>query len=364
MNLGVISGRRPCGLLLSFLLAVAGMFMPAPASAQPPSNLNLLQPLAEDRAKVDVIWGPRREFVRGRLLDVTDSALLLEGRKGRTEVPATDVIEVWSPGGPRYRKPVIVGSAIGLGLGLLAMAGDGDCNDPTSLCATDGPVTGGDIAIVTAVGAASGLGWAWWKRQPRHLLYLSSQPATASNAAPEPRVPTPAAEAPAAVSAEVRPDWLSLGALEGRTVEIAQRGSAATLKGPLVAVTPEAIKVLVNGEPFVVRQREVSRVWSEPRLGWWHVPVASLYLAIGPSLVVALAACTHLPDNEEPGCGATTYGITAGVMGVLTSYGVARQRHDALAYDASRPVPSAKSAFVLQPVLGRRAVGIRGAFTF
>jgi hypothetical protein len=274
------------------------------------------------------------------------------------------VLEVWSPGGPRYRKPVIVGSAIGLGLGLLAMAGDGDCNDPTSLCATDGPVTGRDIAIVTALGAASGLGWAWWKRQPRHLLYLAPQPAAASIAAPEPRVPEAAANPPVEVNTEVRPDWLSLGALEGRTVEVAQRGSAAILKGPLVAVTPEAVKVLVDGEPFVVGRREVSKVWREPRVGWWRVPIASLYLAIGPSIIVALAACTHLPDNEESGCAGTTYGITAGAMGVLTSYGVARQRHDALAYDASRPVPAPKSAFVLQPLLGRRAVGIRGAFTF
>jgi hypothetical protein len=364
MSLGVISGRQPCGLLLSFLLAAAGTLLAAPAPAQPPSNLNLLQPLAEDRAKVDVIWGPRREFARGKLLDVTDSALLLDGRKGRTEVPAADVLEVWSPGGPHYRKPVIVGSAIGLGLGLLAMAGDGDCNDPTSLCATDGPVTGSDVAIVTAVGAASGLGWAWWKRQPRHLLYLAPQPAAASIAVPEPRVPEAAAEPSAAANVEVRPDWLSLRALEGMTVEFAQRGSAVTLKGQMVAVTPEAIKVLVDGEPFVVRQREVSKVWREPRLGWWHVPVASLYLAIGPSILVSLAACTHLPDNEEAGCAGTTYGITAGVMGVLTSYAVARQRHDALAYDASRPVPASKSAFVVQPLLGRRAVGLSGAFTF
>jgi hypothetical protein len=212
MSLGVISGRRPSGLVLSFLLAVAGILLPAPALAQPPSNLSLLQPLAEGRAKVDVIWGPRREFVRGKLLDVTDSALLLEGRKGRTEVPAGDVLEVWSPGGPRYRKPVIVGSAIGLGFGLLAMAGNGDCNDPTSL--------------------------------------------------------------------------------------------------------------------------------------------------------VSLAACSHLPDNEESECAGRTYGITAGVMAVLTGYSVARQRHNALAYDASRPVPAASSVLVLQPMLGPGAVGIRGAFSF
>jgi hypothetical protein len=364
MDPGVHSHQRPRACVLLWLVAVTCLCLSPPASGQTPSSLNLLKPLAEDRARVDVFSGANREFVRGRLLDVTDSALVVEGRKGRTEVSAADVLEVWSPGGPRYRRPVIVGSAIGLGLGLLAMAGDGDCNDPTSLCATEGPFTGGDVAIVTALGAASGLGWAWWKREPRHLLYLSSQPTAESHAVPEPRIPEPAAEPPAPATAEVRPDWLSLGALEGRTVEIAQRGNAAILTGPLVAVTPEAIKVLVNGEPFVVRQREVSKVWREPRVGWWRVPIASLYLAIGPSLLVSLAACSSRPEAEESECAGRTYGITAGVMGVLTSYSVARQRYGALAYDASRPVPAAPSSLTLQPLLSRRAVGIRGAFTF
>lgn len=196
MDPGVHSHQRPRACVLLWLVAVTCLCLSPPASGQTPSSLNLLKPLAEDRARVDVFSGANREFVRGRLLDVTDSALVVEGRKGRTEVPAADVLEVWSPGGPRYRRPVIVGSAI------------------------------------------------------------------------------------------------------------------------------------------------------------------------GPSLLVSLAACSSRPEAEESECAGRTYGITAGVMGVLTSYSVARQRYGALAYDASRPVPAAPSSLTLQPLLSRRAVGIRGAFTF
>jgi hypothetical protein len=158
MNLGVISGRRPCGLLFPLLLAAAGTCLPAPSSAQPPPTLKLLQPLAEDRANVDIVTGTRRTTVRGTLLEVSESALVLDGPNGRMEFPASDVREVWNPGGPRFRKPLIIGTAVGLGLGLLAKAADGDCMDPASSCAVDGPMTAGDIAVVTAVGAATGLG--------------------------------------------------------------------------------------------------------------------------------------------------------------------------------------------------------------
>jgi hypothetical protein len=166
------------------------------------------------------------------------------------------------------------------------------------------------------------------------------------------------------VKTAARPDWLSLGALQGRTVEVAQRGSGTTVQGPLLAVTPETIQVLVDGEPFVVRQQEVRKVWSEPRVGWWRVPVASLYLAVGPGLLIAVAACSSGSEAEQSTCAGRTYGITAGVIGVLASYSVARQRHDALAYDASRPVRAASSMLMLQPLLAPRAVGLRGSFSF
>jgi hypothetical protein len=139
----------------------------------------LLQPLVEDRAKVDVYSGANREFVRGRLLEVTPSALVLEGRGGRREVAAAEVREVWSPGGARYRKPLIVGTAVGLSFGLLAKAGEGDCRDPMSLCATDGPVTGTDITI-GAVAAVFTVAVA--KQRHGALAYDQSRPVPAAPA--------------------------------------------------------------------------------------------------------------------------------------------------------------------------------------
>ena len=355
MHPGVLPRPRPRTYVLLWFLPAVCLCFPPPASGQTPSSLNLLKPLAEDRAKVDVFSGADRQFVRGRLLEVTPSTLVLEGRTGRAEVPAAGVREVWSPGGPRYRKPVIVGTAFGLSIGLLAKAGEGDCRDPTSLCATDGPVTGTDIAIVTAIGASSGLGWAWWKRHPRHLLYLSSEAMAPMGASPG---------EPGAAPATARADWQALAGLQGATIEVAARGSGTTLKGPLVSITPQAIQLLVDGEPYIVRQAEVQRVWREPRDSWWTVPAGSIYLSMGPSLLIAAAACTSRPDEEEASCWGQVWGITAGAIAIWGTTVVAKQRRDALAYDASRPAPAASSGLTLQPLLSPRAVGIRGAFTF
>lgn len=327
-----------------------------PASAQAPSSLGLLQPLAEDRARVDVFSGASRALVSGRLLDVTETVVVVEGRKGRTEVPAAEVREVWSPGGARFRTPLIVGTAIGLGLGLLAKAGEGDCSDPTSLCATDGPFTGADLAVVTALGAASGLGWAWWKRHPRHLLYISSD-ATAEMGLPQ--------AAPGSAPAAVRPDWLALARYEGGTVEVAARSSQVTLEGTLLRVTPQAIQLLVDGEPYVIRHADVRKLWREPRVEWWRAGVASLYNGMVWGAVISIATCgTETETNEWSACYGRTLGITSGVFAAVLGYGVSRQRHDALAYDVSRPVPASPPAFVLQPLISPRAVGVRGALTF
>ena len=356
MNIGALSRRPPRTRVLLCLFAAASLWWPPPASGQTPTSLNLLKPLAEDRAKVDVFLGADRQFVRGRLLEVTPSALVLDGRTGRTDVPASEVREVWSPGGARYRKPLIVGTAVGLGLGLLAKAGEGDCSDPTSLCATDGPFTGTDIAIVTAVGASSGLGWAWWKRHPRHLLYLSSE-------AMAEMVPPPDASSP--IPVPVRPDWQELAGLQGRTVEVASRAGRTTLKGTLLGVTPRTIQLLVAGEPYVIQQAEVRKVWSEPRTPWWTVVAASLYYGVPWGGVIAAASCGSSTQSDEwSDCDSRALGITIGAQAALATFAVAKQRHDALVYDRSRPVPAAPSSLTLQPILGRRAVGLRGALTF
>jgi len=354
MHAGVFSQQRPRTRVLLWIVLAICLRLSPPASGQSLSSLSLLQPLAEDRAKVDVFSGANREFVRGRLLEVTPSMLVVEGRKGRTEVTAAEVREVWSPGGPRYRKPLIVGTAIGIGLGLLAKVGEGDCRDPTSLCATDGPVTGTDFAIITAVGASSGLGWAWWKRQPRHLLYLSPEAMAEMGPSPGASGSSPAA---------VRADWQALAGLQGGTVEVASRGSGTTLKGTLLSVTPRTIHLLVAGEPYIVPQPEVRKVWSEPRASWWSVVVGGLYYGLPWGGVIAAVSCGS-EGGAWTSCDTRAVWITIGAFGTLMTYGVAHQRHDALAYDASRPAPTSSSTFVLQPLLSPRAVGVRGAFTF
>lgn len=356
MHPGVLSRRplRARGLL--WIVPAAFLGLVSAASGQTPSSLNLLQPLAEDRAKVDIFSGTDRQFVRGRLLEVTPSMLILEGKKGRAEVAAAEVREVWSPGGARFRKPLIVGTSIGLGLALLAKAGEGDCRDPTSLCATDGPFTASDFATVTVLGTATGLGWAWWHRQPRHLLYLSRDAMAEMAAGTNLSVPAPDA---------VRPDWQALAGIQGSTVELSARGSATTLKGPLLSVTPQAIQLLVEGEPYVIRQPDVRKVWREPRIPWWRLAVGSAYYGLVWGSIISVAACGSDTDTDELStCSGRAFGITTGVFAGIIGFGVSRQRHDALAYDASRPVPAKTSALTLQPLLGRHAVGVRGAFTF
>jgi hypothetical protein len=363
---GVLSRGQLYRYLCRSLLLAAGLLLPGPATAQPPTNLNLLQPLAEDRAKVDIVAGTRHTTVRGTLLEVSESALVLDGPHGRTEFPASDVREVWNPGGPRFRTPLIIGTAVGLGLGLITKAADGDCSDPASSCAKDGPMTAGDIAALTAVGAATGLGWAWWRREPRQLLYLGPEPppVPAGAVTPAPALPEAAVPTPTPATTDVRPDWLSLGALQGVTVEVARRGAWNTVKGPLLAITPDTIQVLVNGTPFVIRQPDVHKVWNEPRIRWWVVPVAGLYFTLGTGTLATAVACGAVPEAEQSDCAGWAFGITAAVNVSLLSYGVAKQRRDALVYDSSRPVPARTSALTLQPLLGRHAVGVRGAFTF
>lgn len=105
MDPGVLLHQRPRPCVLLWLVPATCLCFSPPAFSQTPSSLILLQPLAEDRARVDVFSGANREFVRGRLLDVTDSMLVLEGRKGRTEMAAAEVREVWRPGGPLRCSP-------------------------------------------------------------------------------------------------------------------------------------------------------------------------------------------------------------------------------------------------------------------
>jgi hypothetical protein len=332
--------RRPVLLMAVVLL------LPLPASAQPATSLTLLKPLADERTTVDIVSAEHQQPIRGRLFNVSDAALAIEGPKGLIEFPAGTVREVWNPGGPRYRKPLIIGTAVGLGVGLLAKAGDGDCGDPTSSCALDGPMTGGDIAIVTALGTATGLGWAWLKRHPKRLLYLSREPAA-----------TPDETA-------VRPDWLALDRFRVHRIEVATRGHASTLKGTLGAVTAESIEIVAGGKPVVVPQADVQRVWNGVRAPWWTVPAGALYGAIGLGSLVAVGVCSFVPDDAGSTCAGAAYGISAGTLAAALTYVNVKTRRETLVYDASRPAPATKTALRLQPLLGRRAVGIAGAYSF
>lgn len=360
----VRSSSRAGSFVLASLVPVACLCLTPPASGQTVSSLILLKPQTDGRATVDVVSGANRELARGKLLVVTDSALTLEGTAGTTEIPAAEVREVWSPGGRRYRKPLIIGAAVGLGLGLMAKAAEGDCNDPTSSCATDGPFTAGDVAITTALGTATGLGWAWWKRHPKRLLYLAPEPKPAPEGAVKPGAPVAPAAPPEPAMTEVRPDWLALAALRGRKIEVEQRGKWSTIKGPVVAVTPEAIQLLVDGQPLAVPQAEVRKVWNEPRLGWWHVPAGALYGTIGIGSLVTIAACIAVEEPAQSTCAAWAYGATAGTLGIFMSYGIALQRREALVYDSSRAAPARTSTLTFQPMLGRRGIGIMGAVSF
>jgi hypothetical protein len=175
--------------------------------------------------------------------------------------------------------------------------------------------------------------------------------------------PPPGASSPVPVG--VRPDWQALASLQGGTVEVASRGSGTTLKGTLLSVTPRTIHLLVAGEPYIVPQPEVRKIWSEPRASWWAVVVGSLCYGLPWGGVIAAVSCGSGTQSDEwSACDSQALGITIGAYAALFTVAVSKQRHDALAYDASRPAPTSSSAFVLQPLLSPRAVGVRGAFTF
>jgi hypothetical protein len=123
--------------------------------------------------------------------------------------------------------------------------------------------------------------------------------------------------------------------------------------------------LLVAGEPYIVPQSEVRKVWSEPRASWWSVLVGGLYYGFPWGAVIAAASCGSGTQSDEwSACDSQAFGITVGAFAALSTVAVAKQRRAVLAYDASRPPPASSSTFVLQPLLGRRAVGVRGAFTF
>jgi hypothetical protein len=114
-------------------------------------------PALSPGAVIDVVQADR-QIVPGRVISVSTTGLDIETADGVRRFPATEVAEIWRFERHSLRKPLLIGSAVGVLLAAALQAGQGDCRDPNSPCATDGPVTAADYAVgavfCAGVGAA------------------------------------------------------------------------------------------------------------------------------------------------------------------------------------------------------------------
>src|SRR5438876_8105286 len=217
--------RMVCAVAVIAIVAILGARTAAaqPLARTPEELVGQLEP----GSQVELVVGSDHPVVRGRLVDLTPTSIVLATSAGAREFPIGDVHEIWQlgrrPG--RYLKGSFIGVGVGLALGGLAKAGEGDCNDPKSLCATDGPVRASDIASAGVVGAVTGVSVAWFRRGTRQLVFLPS----VESPGPPPDLPPP-------VEASSLPDqqWLALSESlkPGGLVEV-DRGNARLLRAPV-----------------------------------------------------------------------------------------------------------------------------------
>ncbi len=340
-------------LTITFVTLAACHACVGPVLAQTTSvaDTRLLQPLVAQRAEVDVVQtaGP---LVHGRLVEAASSVVVQTARE-RVQLPIASVRAIWRPARMHVWRDALIGAGVGAGLGGLAIAGQGDCRDPNSICAQDGPVTGADVAIVMALGAGAGAAIARWRQTPPHLAFAAEAPLSAAPAG-----------APTAAEDEA---WNQVADQIGNTIEVQHLPASGTRKGVLVAHTASSMSLIVDGEPCVVQRSDVRRVW-KPRRAWWKVPLIGLAAGVGFAAFDAGALGT-MACGDSAGCAGAVMAASIGAMTTIVTVTTVRHNREALVYDASMPANPGASrkpppSITVVPTLGRTRSGVMCAVRF
>jgi hypothetical protein len=305
-------------------------------------------------SRIELVVGADRRVVRGEVVDVSASSLVVATPTGPTAFPLADVHEIWQGRRGNFRKSLLAGSVLGVGLGILAKAGEGDCNDPKSLCATDGPVTAADFGSVVAGGAA--LGSLLWFLKDRRLVFFP----TVSSADETPRAEPGAALLPP------DPRWLGLATLlePGGSLTINQ-GKGLWWQGSLEEMTPTSIVLLVEGRRYTIPRESVHKIWRGQPTSWSEAMLPGLL--IGGLTALGAAALSCLGDDESVGACTDRRGpaLMIGGVGIWTAIiavAINQENRKNLVYDSSRSQSSSRT--VVKPLLGRGVIGVRGSVSF
>lgn len=312
------------------------------------SEVAALSALTPDRPAIEV-FTTRGLRIAGRLVEVTDTLLVLETRSGRREVPCDTVDNAWRPERVKWRRGLIWGSIVGASLAGLARFGQGDCADPTSLCATEGPATLAESTIVTVMGAGMGAYIAWTRRVPRHLLYVSERGFGTPEIEPSAEEFVPSA-------------WLELKdrLAVGNRFEIDQRSNTAIIRGTLVGITPHAIQLLVEKEPYIIPRTDVRKIWT-PRLSWRRAIFGATLAMSEFAMITVAVVCGGDSDAEDP-CVDRVLGWSA-VAGIgIEGWRVFRTNRNALIYNADKPAAGTTTS--VYPFFGRDKAGLQVQMRF
>ncbi len=325
----------------------------APAQSQTvtASDTRLLLPLATRHSDVEVVTGDG-DLLRGRLMDASSSSVVIESSSIRSQIPLGNVRSIWRPAQTHVWRDVLVGAGVGVGLGGLAMAGQGDCQDPNSVCAQNGAVTASDVAILAGIGAGVGATIAWWRPSPRHLAYLADTGLTDE--------PIPPGLDPRAYT------WGLVASRLGEPVEVQEAGRSGARKGTLVGLTPTAMSLLIDGEPYIFRHSDVRRVW-KPRRSYWWVPLLTAWGTFEFGVLPAALVCGDKP--AEDACYDQVIGIAAVAAGTIATVRTLAHNESALIYEASGPMAAPTSAtprraISVAPMVGRGRTGVACAVRF
>jgi hypothetical protein len=319
------------------------------ASAQGPADALWSLPLLPPGAAVDVVQADR-QIVAGRVVSASSSGVVVQTADGVRRYPATEVAEIWKVERHSLWKPVLIGSGVGALLAVALQAGQGDCRDPTSLCATDGPVTAGDYAQAVALGAGIGAAISLIGRR-RALVYS---------------VDTIAVESVAALDRESAPppaEWVAMAAALGTGATVTVDVPRRQFEGSVVSVDDSAITLKMDERPYLIPRDSVRRVARPPDMSRWWVLAAPVVGGMDGAVVGALFGAPYClgrydDDERQDRCAGTAASIGAAIGATLYTVLAWHATRSHVIYDASAATQH-KPKGMVQPMLTNRSVGVR-----
>ena len=305
-----------------------------------------LPPLSPGAA-VDVVQADR-QIVPGRVVSVSPSSLVVQTADGVHQFPVGEVAEIWRFERHSPWKPLLIGSAVTVALMGMAQAGQGDCRDPKSPCATDGPVTGGDYVAAAAFGAGVGAAISLIGRRRALIYSVDNAEGEAVPAAGE-TGPPPA-------------EWVAMTSAVGPGARVAVDVAKRRFEGLVVSVADSTMTLRMEGRTYVIARQAIRRVTRPAEMSrWWVLGAPAVGAVHGAVLGVlfTLPYClTRDEDDAQDRCAGTTAGIGSGIGAVL--YGVLawRATRSRVLYDVSATHRTPSNS-VVEPIITRGGAGIR-----